>query len=142
MEVAKKGNRVKVHYTGKLQDGTIFDTSVEREPLEFTIGDGNMIKGFDKAVEGMEKGATVIANIPSSEAYGERKADMMVEVPKAEVPSNINPVVGQQLSIQQTNGQTMPVVVADVTDDKIVLDANHPLAGKDLTFEISLVEIA
>src|SRR5690554_6421106 len=142
MEVAKKGNRVKVHYTGKLQDGTIFDTSVEREPLEVTIGDGNMIKGFDKAVEGMEKGATVIANIPPSEAYGERKADMMVEVPKAEVPPNINPVVGQQLSIQQTNGQTMPVVVADVTDDKIVLDANHPLAGKDLTFEISLVEIA
>src|SRR5690606_13479580 len=101
MEVAKKGNRVKVHYTGKLQDGTIFDSSIEREPLEFVVGDGNMIKGFDKAVEGMQKGETVTANIPSSEAYGERRADMMVDVPIDQVPENINPAVGQQLSIQQ-----------------------------------------
>ncbi len=141
MEVAKKGNRVKVHYTGKLQDGTIFDSSIDREPLEFVVGDGNMIKGFDKAVEGMQKGETVTANIPSSEAYGERRTDMMVEVPIDQVPENINPTVGQQLSIQQANGQTMPVVVAAVTADKITLDANHPLAGKDLTFEINLVEI-
>lgn len=141
MEVAKKGNRVKVHYTGKLQDGTIFDSSIEREPLEFVVGDGNMIKGFDKAVEGMQKGETVTANIPSSEAYGERRTDMMVEVPIDQVPENINPTVGQQLSIQQANGQNMPVVVAAVTADKITLDANHPLAGKDLTFEINLVEI-
>ncbi len=141
MEVAKKGNRVKVHYTGKLQDGTIFDSSIEREPLEFVVGDGNMIKGFDKAVEGMQKGETVTANIPSSEAYGERRADMMVDVPIDQVPENINPAVGQQLSIQQANGQAMPVVVTAVSDDKITLDANHPLAGKDLTFEINLVEI-
>jgi peptidylprolyl isomerase len=141
MEVAKKGNRVKVHYTGKLQDGTIFDSSIDREPLEFVVGDGNMIKGFDKAVEGMQKGETVTANIPSSEAYGERRTDMMVEVPIDQVPENINPTVGQQLSIQQANGQNMPVVVAAVTADKITLDANHPLAGKDLTFEINLVEI-
>lgn len=141
MEVAKKGNRVKVHYTGKLQDGTIFDSSIDREPLEFVVGDGNMIKGFDKAVEGMQKGETVTANIPSSEAYGERRTNMMVEVPIDQVPENINPTVGQQLSIQQANGQTMPVVVAAVTADKITLDANHPLAGKDLTFEINLVEI-
>lgn len=141
MEVAKKGNRVKVHYTGKLQDGTIFDSSIEREPLEFVVGDGNMIKGFDKAVEGMQKGETVTANIPSSEAYGERRADMMVDVPIDQVPENINPTVGQQLSIQQANGQAMPVVVTAVSEDKITLDANHPLAGKDLTFEINLVEI-
>lgn len=141
MEVAKKGNRVKVHYTGKLQDGTIFDSSIEREPLEFVVGDGNMIKGFDKAVEGMQKGETVTANIPSSEAYGERRADMMVDVPIDQVPENINPAVGQQLSIQQANGQAMPVVVTAISDDKITLDANHPLAGKDLTFEINLVEI-
>lgn len=141
MEVAKKGNRVKVHYTGKLQDGTIFDSSIDREPLEFVVGDGNMIKGFDKAVEGMQKGETVTANIPSSEAYGERRTDMMVEVPIDQVPENINPAVGQQLSIQQANGQAMPVVVTAVSDDKITLDANHPLAGKDLTFEINLVEI-
>ena len=142
MEVAKKGNRVKVHYTGKLQDGTIFDSSIEREPLEFVIGDGNMIKGFDQAVEGMQTGETVTANIPSSEGYGERRPDMMVEVPIDQVPENINPAVGQQLSVQQANGQTMPVVVTAVSEDKITLDANHPLAGKDLTFEINLVEIA
>lgn len=142
MEVAKKGDRVKVHYTGKLQDGTVFDSSIEREPLEFTLGDGNMIKGFDKAVEGMEKGQTVTANIPSAEAYGDKKDEMMVEVPLSEVPENINPTVGQQLSIQQANGQSLPVVVTNVTEEKIVLDANHPLAGKDLTFEIQLMEIA
>ncbi len=142
MEVAKKGNRVKVHYTGKLQDGTIFDSSIEREPLEFVVGDGNMIKGFDQAVEGMQKGETVTANIPSTEAYGERRPDMLVEVPIDQVPENINPAVGQQLSVQQANGQTMPVVVTAVAEDKITLDANHPLAGKDLTFEINLVEIA
>lgn len=142
MEVAKKGNRVKVHYTGKLQDGTVFDSSIEREPLEFVVGDGNMIKGFDQAVEGMQRGETVTANIPSAEAYGERRADMMVEVPIEQVPENIKPAVGQQLSIQQANGQTMPVVVTAVSEEKITLDANHPLAGKDLTFEINLVDIA
>ena len=141
MEVAKKGNRVKVHYTGKLQDGTVFDSSIEREPLEFVVGDGNMIKGFDKAVEGMQKGATVTTNIPAAEAYGERRPDMLVEVPIEQVPENISPQVGQQLSVQQANGQTMPVVVTAVTEEKITLDANHPLAGKDLTFEINLVEI-
>ena len=142
LEVAKKGDRVKVHYTGKLKDGSVFDSSVDREPLEFTVGDGNMIKGFDKAVEGLKKGETVTADIPSAEAYGERKSDMMVEVPKNEVPENIKPEVGQQLAVQQSNGQSMPVVVAEVTEDKIILDANHPLAGKDLMFEIELVEIA
>lgn len=142
MIAAKKGDRVKVHYTGKLQDGTVFDSSIEREPLEFTLGDGNMIKGFDAAVEGLQKGEKVTANIPSTEAYGEKKQDMFVEVPKSEVPENIKPEVGQQLQVQQANGQAMPVVVAEVTEDKIVLDANHPLAGKDLTFEIQLVEIA
>ena len=142
MIAAKKGDRVKVHYTGKLQDGTVFDSSIDREPLEFTLGDGNMIKGFDAAVEGLQKGEKVTANIPSNEAYGEKKEDMFVEVPKTEVPENIKPEVGLQLQVQQANGQAMPVVVAEVTEDKIVLDANHPLAGKDLTFEIQLVEIA
>lgn len=142
MEAAKKGDRVKVHYTGKLQDGTVFDSSVDRDPLEFTLGDGNMIKGFDSAVQGLQKGEKVTAEIPSAEAYGDKKEDMFVEVPKSEVPENIKPVVGQQLQVQQANGQAMPVVVAEITEEKIVLDANHPLAGKDLTFEIELVEIA
>lgn len=142
MEAAKKGDRVKVHYTGKLQDGTVFDSSIDREPLEFTLGDGNMIKGFDSAVQGLQKGEKVTAEIPSAEAYGDKKEDMFVEVPKSEVPENIKPVVGQQLQVQQANGQAMPVVVAEITEEKIVLDANHPLAGKDLTFEIELVEIA
>lgn len=142
MIAAKKGDRVKVHYTGKLSDGTVFDSSIDREPLEFTLGDGNMIKGFDAAVEGLQQGEKVTASIPSNEAYGEKKQDMFVEVPKSEVPENIKPEVGQQLQVQQANGQAMPVVVAEVTEEKIVLDANHPLAGKDLTFEIQLVEIA
>lgn len=142
MSVAKIGDKVKVHYTGKLNDGTVFDSSVDKDPLEFQLGEGQMIAGFEKAVTGMEPGDSVTANIPSEEAYGERKTEMMVEVPKAEVPANIDPQVGQQLAIQQADGNSLPVVVTVVEEDKIVLDANHPLAGKDLTFEIKLVEVS
>ena len=141
MTEAKKGDKVKVHYTGKLEDGSVFDSSVEREPLEFTIGNGNMIAGFEKAVLGMEKGDSKSARIPYQEAYGERREDMMVEVPKSQIPQDLNPEVGQQLSIKQQDGSAVPVVVTEVEQDKIVLDANHPLAGKDLIFDIELVEI-
>ncbi len=141
MAEAKKGDKVKVHYTGKLNDGTIFDSSEDREPLEFTLGGGNMIAGFEKAVMGMAVGDKKTTDIPSQEAYGERREDMRVGIPKTEVPADINPVVGQQLSVQQQDGSTMPVVVAEINEENIVLDANHPLAGKDLTFEIKLVEI-
>lgn len=141
MTVAKIGDKVKVHYTGKLNDGTVFDSSLEREPLEFKLGEGQMIAGFEKAVTGLETGSSVTTNIPSDEAYGERKKEMMVEVPKKDVPENIEPQVGQQLAIQQEDGNSLPVVVTAVEDNKIVLDANHPLAGKDLTFEIKLVDV-
>lgn len=141
MAEAKKGDKVKVHYTGKLNDGTVFDSSENREPLEFTIGNGNMIAGFEKAVVGMAVGDAITTDIPSEEAYGEKRPDMLVAVPKAEVPADINPAVGQQLSIQQQDGSALPVLVAEINEENIVLDANHPLAGKDLTFEIKLVEI-
>jgi FKBP-type peptidyl-prolyl cis-trans isomerase 2 len=138
---AKKGDAVKVHYTGKLEDGTVFDSSVSREPLGFTLGDGNMIKGFDAAVYGMVVGDKKTVNIPAVEAYGERRDDMMIEVPISQVPPNIQPEVGQQLVLQGQGGQPMPVTVVELTDEKIVLDANHDLAGKDLIFDIELVTI-
>lgn len=141
MSVATKGNKVKVHYTGKLKDGTVFDSSENREPLEFTLGDGNMIKGFDTAVQGMELGDNKSVVIPSNEAYGEKRDDMMVDIPIDQVPADIKPEVGMDLSIQNQDGQPMPVKVVEVDSEKITLDANHPLAGQDLVFEIQLVEI-
>jgi peptidylprolyl isomerase len=141
MAEAKNGDTVKVHYTGKLEDGTVFDSSVERTPLEFTLGEGNMIAGFEKAVLGMEIGDSKSAKIPFQEAYGERRDEMLVEVPKAQIPEDIKPEVGQQLSIKQQDGSAVPVVVTEVDQDKIILDANHPLAGKDLIFDIELMEI-
>ncbi len=141
MSVAKNGQSVKVHYTGKLVDGSVFDSSQGREPLAFTIGQGQMIPGFEQAVMGMTVGEVKETNIPCNEAYGERSNDLMVEVPKAQVPNDITPEVGMQLAINDGN-RSRPVVVAAVDEEKIVLDANHPLAGKDLTFEIELVEIS
>lgn len=142
MATAQNGNTVKVHYTGKLHDGTVFDSSLQRnEPLEFTLGQGNMIAGFEKAVLGMEVGQSKVADIPANEAYGAKTEDMIIEVPRKDVPDNINPEVGQQLAIKQQDGRTVPVTVTEVTNESIVLDGNHPLAGKDLIFEIELVEI-
>lgn len=141
MTEARKGNAVKVHYTGKLKDGTVFDSSREREPLQFTLGEGKMIPGFEKAVEGMKSGDKVTAEIPSKDAYGDRRDDLVVEVEKEKVPDNIKPEVGQQLSIKQPNGDQIPVVVTETKQQSIVLDANHPLAGKDLVFEIELMDV-
>ncbi len=142
MTTAQNGNTVKVHYTGKLHDGTVFDSSVKRnEPLEFTLGQGNMIAGFEKAVLGMEVGESKVADIPAQEAYGSKSDDMVIEVPRQEVPDDIKPEVGQQLAIKQNDGRTVPVTVTDISEESIVLDGNHPLAGKDLLFEIELVEI-
>ncbi|TXE10324.1 peptidylprolyl isomerase [Algoriphagus aquimarinus] len=138
---AKKGDAVQVHYTGKLEDGSVFDTSANREPLGFTLGDGNMIKGFDTAVDGMTLGDKVTVTIPAAEAYGERRDDMMIEVPKAQVPADIKPEVGLDLMLQGGNGQPMPVKVVAIDDEKVTLDANHQLAGKDLIFDIELVKV-
>ncbi|WP_113925860.1 FKBP-type peptidyl-prolyl cis-trans isomerase [Cognataquiflexum aquatile] len=141
MSVATKGNAVKVHYTGRLTDGTVFDSSSNREPLGFVLGDGNMIKGFDAAVYGMAIGEMKIVTIPSIEAYGEKREDMMIDIPMDQVPADIKPEIGMELSLQNQAGQPVPVKVVHVDEEKIVLDANHPLAGEDLIFDITLVEI-
>jgi len=132
---------VKVHYTGTLNDGTVFDSSKGREPLQFIFGQGQLIPGFEKAVEELTLGEITKVDIPHQEAYGEVRQDMIIRIERDKVPADIQPEVGMQLQIQQPNGQPLPVMITDVSDSHIVLDANHPLAGKDLTFEIELVSV-
>lgn len=139
---AKKGDKVKVHYTGKLRDGSVFDSSRERQPLEFELGAGQLIPGFESAVMGMNTGDSTTVEIAPKDAYGDRDPEMMIEVPQTQVPEGMNPQVGQTLQVQQGNGQVANVVVAELRDESIILDANHPLAGKELIFEIELVELA
>ncbi len=141
MAQAKYGDTVQVHYTGKLQDGTVFDSSVIREPLQFTLGQGQVISGFEQAVVGMNPGESKTANIPADQAYGERREEMLLPVDRSEFPEHITPEVGQQLQVSQPDGQSVVVTVADVSDETVVLDANHPLAGQDLSFDIELVNI-
>ena len=142
MAQAKFGDTVKVHYTGKLDDGTVFDSSVSGDPLEFTIGEGMIIPGFEQAVVGMSPGDSKTELIPVDQAYGPHREDMVVIVDRAQMPPDMDPEIGQQLQIQQPTGQAIPVVVTDISDAEVTLDANHPLAGEDLTFDIQLVEIA
>lgn len=141
MSKVKDGDTVKVHYTGTLKDGSVFDTSAEREPLEFTIGEGQLIPGFEKAVTGMEEGEKTKIDIPVEEAYGEAREDLIINVPKDQLPEDVEPEVGMQLQVNQPDGQPVPVRIAEITDEELKLDANHPLAGKDLSFEIEVVEI-
>lgn len=139
---AKAGDKISVHYTGKLTDGTLFDSSAEREPLEFEIGSGMVIKGFDEGVTGMSVGEKKTVYIPAAEAYGDMNPEHMAVFNKAEIPSDIPYEVGMQLNMHQDgSGQVMPVTVVEVTDTTITLDANHPLAGKDLIFDLELVAI-
>jgi peptidylprolyl isomerase len=139
----KEGDTVKVHYTGKLtEDGTVFDSSREREPLEFTLGDGKLIPGFEEAVIGMEEGDDTTVELDSEDAYGDRREDLELEVSKSDLPDNVDPQVGMQLQMQQQeDGQAIPVQITAVEEDYVKLDANHPLAGKDLTFDIELIEL-
>lgn len=141
MEQVKEGDKVKVHYTGKLSNGEQFDSSVGREPLEFTVGAGQMIKGFDAAMPGMELGEKKTINIQPEDAYGERSEEALIEFPKANVPPDMPLEVGMQLSLRNQDGQPFPVTVSEIKDDVIVLDGNHMLAGKELVFDIELVEI-
>ena len=141
MATIKEGDTVKVHYTGTITDGTVFDSSREREPLEFKLGEGKLIPGFEKAVVGMNVGDTSKVTIPSDEAYGEKREDRVIDVDRGQIPPDIKPEVGQQLQIQQKDGGTIPVVITEVTDETVQLDANHPLAGQDLTFEIEVVDV-
>ncbi|HEY9616358.1 MAG TPA: peptidylprolyl isomerase [Microcoleaceae cyanobacterium] len=142
MTTAKQGDTVKVHYTGKLEDGTVFDSSADRDPLEFTIGTGTIIPGFEQAVVGMSPGESKTEVIAPDMAYGPYLQEMVVVVDRAQIPEEIEPEVGQQLHIQHdSTGQLIPVVITDVSGSAVTLDANHPLAGEDLTFDIKLVEI-
>ncbi len=142
MSQAKQGDTVKVHYTGTLDDGTIFDSSAGQEPLEFTLGNGQIIPGFEQAVMGMHAGDTKMVNIPSGEAYGVHREDLMLLVEPSMFPPEITPEIGQHLQLRQQNGTIFDAFVADISEAGITLDANHPLAGHDLTFEIQLLEIA
>lgn len=141
MTQAKSGDTVRIHYTGTLQDGSVFDSSQGRDPLEFQLGSGQVIPGFDDGVTGMAVGDKKTIEIPCDQAYGAINPAAMQDVPRAEIPGHIPLDLGTQLQVQAGNGQTMMVVVANVTDETVTLDANHPLAGKDLTFALELVEI-
>ena len=142
MTQAKNGDTVKIHYTGKLQDGTVFDSSCNREPLQFDIGSGQVIPGFEEAVTGMKVGEKKTAQIPCKKAYGQRDPGMIMVVDRRHVPTDINPEVGQRLEVGSPGGQLLAVTVIEITEENITLDANPPLAGEDLTFDIELVEIA
>lgn len=141
MPAAKSGDTVLVHYKGTLEDGSIFDSSENRDPLQFSLGDQNIIPGFQNAVLGMEQGDTKTTTIAADDAYGPHRPDMVIEFGRDQVPDNVEPEVGQRLELQADQGYTVPARVVEVTETAIKVDANHPLAGKQLTFEIELVEI-
>lgn len=142
MQQVKNGDKVRVHYHGKLTDGTTFDSSEGRDPLEFTVGSGQVIKGFDNALIDMKVGDKKSVNIPVDDAYGQRNDNMLMEYPKSEFPEDMNPEKGMQLHMSDNQGNVFPVVVEEVKDEVVVLDANHPLAGKDLVFDLELVSIS
>ena len=141
MAQAKDGDNVKIHYKGKLDDGSVFDSSEGKDPLEFKVGEGNIIPGVEEAVVGMAPEETKEATIPPEKAYGEYRDDMVIEVDRSQFPEHITPELGQQLELKQSEGENIVVTVTNVGEEKVTLDANHPLAGKDLTFEITLQEI-
>jgi len=141
MAQAKKGDTVTVHYTGTLDDGTVFDTSAEREPLKFTVGGGQVIAGFDIAVIDMVPGDKKVSVIPASEAYGEHSKDLVTDVDRDRFPADMELELGQQLQVGLADGEQAVVMIVDLSDTSVTLDANHPLAGQQLTFDIELVEI-
>ena len=141
MVKAKSGDTVKVHYTGTLEDGTVFDTSVEREPLEFTVGQGQLIPGFEQAVIGMKVGDSKTINIPADQAYGPHRDDLILVIERSQLPEDLDPEVGQQLPMMQVDGSSITVIIIELSETTATIDANYSLAGKNLTFEIELVEI-
>lgn len=142
MQQVKKGDTIKVHYHGKLVDGTTFDSSEGREPLEFEVGGGMVIPGFDEGVAGMIIGEKKTVQIPADEAYGPKQEDMVMEFPRDKFPEDMVPEVGLQLNMSNGQGQNFPVVIVEVQEAVVILDANHPLAGQDLIFDLELVEIS
>jgi len=141
MSKVKAEDTVQVHYTGKLSDGQVFDSSENREPLEFTLGQGQIIPGFEQGVLDMEIDETKTIQVPVADAYGEHNKDLLHEVPKSQLPEEIKPEVGMALSSKMPDGREVPLTVTEVKDEAITVDANHPLAGKDLTFEVKVVDI-
>ncbi len=141
MPQARLGDRVVVHYTGMLQDGTVFDSSRGRDPLAFTLGTGEVISGFETAVEGMQAGETKETTIVPNQAYGDYQDDLQFTVDRTQLPAAIDPKVGEQYQMRQADGQTIVVTVHTISSDEVVFDANHPLAGQELTFQIEVVDI-
>lgn len=141
MTQARNGDTVRVHYTGRLEDGTVFDASTGQDPLEFTIGQGQIIPAFEQALIGMNLDESKTIHIPAEDAYGPHREEMVLVVDRARFPAHIQPEIGLLLSLRQPDGRTVDVAVTAVSESSVTLDANHPLAGKDLTFHIQLVEI-
>lgn len=141
MKSATSGDTVKIHYTGKLEDGTVFDTSADGEPLEFTLGGGRVIPGFEEGVEGMEVGETRTISVPPDKGYGDHSSDLVFEVDRSNLPPDMDPEVGDQLALQSADGEKVAVTVSETSESSVTLDANHPLAGQELTFEVELVDI-
>jgi peptidylprolyl isomerase len=142
MSEVKSGDTVRIHYTGTLTDGTVFDSSEGRDPLEFTVGSGQVIKGMDAGMEGMAVGEKKTLNIPCLEAYGPINPAARQSIPREGIPADIPLEIGTQLQMQSPDGQVLPVTVVEVDDETVTLDANHFLAGKDLVFEVELVSIS
>lgn len=141
MEIVQENTTVSVHYTGTLENGEVFDSSIDREPLSFTVGEGQMIPGFENAVRGMKLNEKKRITIEPKDAYGESIPEMVQTIGKNQLPPDLNPHVGQQLASQMPDGQQIVVTVTDVTENEITIDANHPLAGKTLNFDIEVVKI-
>ncbi len=142
MAQVKSGDKIKVHYHGKLTSGETFDSSAGREPLEFEVGSGAVIPGFDEGVTGMAVGEKKTINIPFDEAYGPRNPEMVIEMPKERFPADMELEVGMPLGMSDQNGQQFQVTIVEIKEEVVMLDANHPLAGQDLIFDLELVEIA
>ena len=141
MQQVKNGDTIKIHYKGRLDDGTVFDSSEGRDPLQFTVGGGMVIPGFDAGVKDMGIGDKKTIHIPAAEAYGETQDHLIMEFPIDQFPPDMKPEAGMQLNMSDNRGQAIPVVITEVKDDTVMLDANHQLAGKDLIFDLELVEI-
>lgn len=137
----KNGDTIKIHYKGRLADGSVFDSSEGREPLEFTVGEGMVIPGFDAGVKDMNVGEKKTIHIPAAEAYGDKQEHLIIEFPKDQFPPDLKPEAGMQLSMSSNTGQIIPVVITDVKEETVMLDANHQLAGKDLIFDLELMEV-
>jgi peptidylprolyl isomerase len=141
MSTAKVGDTVKVHYTGTLDDESVFDSSRERAPMEFTIGEGNIIEGFEKGVVGMTVGETRTLSIPPEKGYGSRDDNLITQIDRSYLPQTVEPAIGQHLQVKQPDGKTFVVWITDLDEKTVTIDANHPLAGQTLNFEIELTEI-